>query len=175
MIPGISDIDAVSAAPQGVRQAAGHVPGAKLLIASPEASALEKAQNALRAKEGRTPFAWSAQLAAEAEAGAVKATEGVCTQSSMLKAQAAGAVNTYWSAPTRRIDGASTSQNLLPGFVASEWRVGKADFDVATGTCRKPGACDAYVRMMSAETRAVGCAVKTCASQAQVYVCRYGK
>ena len=94
VIPGISDIDAVSAAPQGVRQAAGHVPGAKPLIASPEASALEKAQNALRAKEGRMPFAWSAQLAAEAEAGAVKATEGVCTQSSMLKAQAAGAVNT---------------------------------------------------------------------------------
>lgn len=175
-IPGLTDIDAISAAPKGVRQDAGSTVIAKPLVASPEATALEKAQNTLRTREGRLPLAWSATLAAEAEAGAVKATEGVCTLTSTLKAQAPGSTNVYWSAATRRMDGASTAQNLLPSFVVSEWRLGKADYDPATGKCRQPGAaCETYVRMMSAESRAVGCAVKTCPSQTQVYVCRYGK
>lgn len=144
--------------------------------ASGEATALEKAQNALRAKEGRSPLGWSALLAAEAEAGAVRATESVCTLTATLKAQAPGSTNVYWSAPTRRMDGASTSQNLLPGFVVSEWRSGRADYDPVTGKCRQPGlACEAFVRMMSAEHKSVGCAVKTCPNQAQVYICRYGK
>lgn len=130
-------------------------------------------QNETRAKLGVPSLVWSSDLAARTREKVQAATKTSCGVSALRRMATAEGMVMHWVSPLRRIDGAVVSQGISASYVVSEWSAGRADFDSATGLCRRSGACDSYARMTAPEARLVGCAKVTCASGAQVFACSY--
>jgi hypothetical protein len=132
------------------------------------------AQNDARKRVGLPALTWSADLASKAEA-TVRQAAGQCSSTAVEKLSKAADASTYWAAPSRRIDGEGSAQDIRPSYLVSQWKEGGPDYDFATGKCRESGACEAYARMVAPAAKAVGCAKTTCNSQAQVWACLYSQ
>lgn len=131
------------------------------------------AQNDARSRLNLAPLAWSADLMAQAEETVKAASDGECSKTSVGKIGATSQASIYWAPALRRVDGAGIAQEILPSFLVSEWKAGRADYDLARSECRKSGACEQYARMIAPRARAVGCAKAVCNTQAQVWACQY--
>jgi hypothetical protein len=136
-------------------------------------SGMLAAQNDVRARLNLAPLAWSGELMTQAEATAATAADTGCSQSTAAKAGAASQASMFWAPAIRRMDGAGMVQDIIPSYLVSQWKAGRADYDAARLECRKSGACQEYARMVSPGSRAVGCAKLVCSSQAQVWACQY--
>ncbi len=155
----------------------GEVVASNPLAAEPKGlTGMLAAQNDARARLGLPSLTWSAGLAAKAEATAKAAAAGLCTVSSAAKAGKAASASVYWSAAMRRLGGDASPQEIPASYVVSQWRDGRSGYDLVSGACRANGSsCEPYARMVAPETKVVGCARATCASQAQIWACHYSE
>lgn len=150
-------------------QTVGNLPSA---AAEPrELAGMLAKQNEVRAKAGLAPLAWSSEIASEVKVSL--AAPEACSATGSRKMAIAKDLSFYWVGPVRRVDGVSQSQDLTASFIVSEWNAAKADYDVATGACRRIGECESYARLVKPAARTVGCARVVCPTQAQVWACRY--
>jgi Cysteine-rich secretory protein family len=133
------------------------------------------AQNLIRSKLNLSQLSWSMELATEATETATAASARACGKSSALRVGEAAGAAVYWAAPLRMFSGGGSAQEISPPFLISEWQAGAGDYDAATGQCRSGGACKSYARLADPAVKAVGCARNLCESQAQVWVCHYGR
>jgi hypothetical protein len=131
------------------------------------------AQNEARRRLNLAPLTWSGELAAKARQTAEEAAANSCSKASTLKAGEASAAAVYWAASLPRFSGGSSVQSITPGFMVSEWQVGRSDYDSVTGECRRSGACQSWARMVAPAARSMGCVRVVCESQAQVWACQY--
>src|SRR5689334_20979215 len=106
------------------------------------------AHNDVRTRLNLAPLTWSGELMAQAEATVAAAADAGCSQSSALEAGAADGASMFWAPAIRRVDGAGIVQDLIPSYLVSRWRAGRADYDTARLECRKPGACEEYARIV---------------------------
>lgn len=131
------------------------------------------AQNDARGRLNLAPLSWSAELTTRAEETAREGSLGSCSRFTAETAGAKDDASVFWAPPIRRLDGAGMVQDILPSFLVSEWKTGRADYDAARGECRKSGACEQYSRMIAPSARSVGCAKSVCDSHGQVWACLY--
>lgn len=132
-----------------------------------------EAHNTHRARLKLTPLAWSKPLADAAGEMRDQLVAADCGQGYRARREASAVANIYAAAPVVERGGGSWAQELTAKYVVSEWAAARFDYAPATGACAKPGACAAYARMITPETRAIGCAMSVCANKGQVWVCRY--
>jgi pathogenesis-related protein 1 len=132
------------------------------------------AQNEARARVGLPPLVWAPELAARADA-TVKQAAASCRASDADKIGKAVDASIYWAAGLPRMGGESTAQDILPSYLVAQWKDGRADLDMASGQCRRTGACEPYSRMVAPLAKTVGCAKVTCPSQAQIWACHYSQ
>lgn len=128
--------------------------------------------NRIRNRAEVGALVWSQPLAEQARELAAAAAAD-CTWSSTKEALGATTSIFYWAPEIRRIDGKALAQKLSPSFVVAEWRKGGADYNPATGVCRRAGLCATYSRIATPLSKSVGCAHVVCPTQAQVWVCRF--
>ena len=171
----IPQTSSASAANRAVDQSTGP---AAALRQSPEPKAMAgmlAAQNHVRSQLNLSQLFWSAELAARATETAKAASARACGKSTALRAGEAAGAAVYWAAPLRMFSGGGSAQEISPSFLVSEWQVGAVDYDSVARQCRTGDACRSYARLADPEVRAVGCARNLCDSQAQVWVCQYGR
>src|SRR5262245_59393542 len=77
------------------------------------------------------PLSWSAELTTRAEETVRGASQGTCSKSDAETAGTKDGASVFWAPPIRRIDGAGMVQDILPSFLVSEWKAGRADYDPA--------------------------------------------
>lgn len=132
------------------------------------------ALNEVRGRQGLGELAWSETLSKAADASARTIASTACTAGAAERAgrDAGGAV--FWAAALPRLDGGDSAQDIAPGYLVSQWRAGQHAVD-ANGKCRdQSSACEAWMKLSSPDAAAVGCARSVCASNAQVWICRFG-
>ena len=163
--PGVSVTSAQSANPGPMRPA----------VEPKELSGMLTAQNAVRSHLNLSRLIWSAELSDRATETANATTGRTCGKTGALRVGEAAGAAVYWAPPMRMFAGGDTAQEISSSYLVSEWQVGATDYDAKTQQCRKGGVCMSYARLVDPEVRAVGCARKLCDSQAQIWVCHYGR
>lgn len=154
---------------------------AAVLATAPEASSavdpltrFTAALNDARQRLGLGELAWSETLAKATDTSARKIASGACTVSAAEREGQAADAAVFWAAALPRMDGADSPQEIAPGYIVSQWRGGQQAAD-ADGACRDPSnACEAWRKLSAPAAREVGCARAVCASNAQVWLCRFG-
>lgn len=116
------------------------------------------AHNAVRARVGVGPLAWSDQLAAFAQDWA----NGLAAKSALVHSQ-----NPNYGENLYDISGALAT----PADVVNAWAGEVKDYNYAANTCR--GVCGHYTQIVWKDTKEVGCASAKNGPR-QVWVCEYG-
>lgn len=116
------------------------------------------AHNAVRAKVGVGPLAWSEDLAKLAQAWANRL---------IANGQFDHSHNPKTGENLYEMTGGSAS----PEIVVNSWASEANDYSYTSNTCR--GVCGHYTQIVWADTKAVGCAVAQ-KGQREVWVCEYG-
>jgi pathogenesis-related protein 1 len=133
--------------------------------------------NQTRAAVGVAPLVWSSRMSQYAQQWAEHlATQNNCQ---MQHRSAAGAntllvgENIYWASPVTWSDGRTEVQTITPSQVALDWASEKADYNVASNTCRTGASCGHYTQMVWNTTAEVGCGMSICPDKGQIWVCNY--
>ena len=121
------------------------------------ARAMLEAHNAVRARVGVPPLAWSAQLAADAQKWASRL---IATNEFAHQPDGRYGENLYG------ISGGAAS----PGQVVAAWAKEARDYDLRRDTCS--GVCGHYTQLVWRATHNVGCGVAS-DPEREIWVCEY--
>ena len=129
------------------------------------------AHNAARRTDGvQQDLEWAPDLAAIAQEWAEIRSEPcdmVHRQDSDL------GENIFWASPVMFSDGRREVQDIAPSAVVEAWVSEKADYHYDTNSCNEGKMCGHYTQVVWGQTREVGCGMKVCPDNAQVWVCNY--
>lgn len=70
-------------------------------------------------------------------------------------------------------DGRTEVQAVAPSQVVDSWDSEKADYDYNANACAAGKVCGHYTQVVWASSRTLGCAMKLCPDESQVWVCNY--
>jgi pathogenesis-related protein 1 len=117
------------------------------------------AQNAVRARVGVPPLAWSDKLARAAQEWADRLVkEGAFRHRP----------NSPWGQNLYEI----TGSEHLPQQIVNGWAAEAKDFDFDTNNCKEGRICGHYTQIVWSKTKQVGCAVAR-GGNSEVWVCEY--
>ena len=141
-------------------------------LSASEREAMLQAHNRWRAQVSVPPLVWSDALAQSAARWAAQLDQGGQCGMQHSDVDDLGE-NLYWASPVRWNNGQRTQQEIRPAFVVDVWGQESADFQAATNLCRPGKTCGHYTQIVWRATREVGCAMRVCGAQDQVWVCQY--
>ena len=140
-------------------------------LAATEADLLVAAHNRWRARVGVRPLRWSADLAAIAQAWADRLASRGCR----LEHQRSSGLgeNLFLAGPVRTPGGAPALAPVTPDGVVDAWGSEYSDYSYSRNSCARGRTCGHYTQVVWAESETMGCAVASCPSLAQIWVCEY--
>lgn len=115
------------------------------------------AHNAVRARAGRAPLAWSDKLAATSQDWA---------DTLLARGQFAHRPNSSYGENLFELSGTNAS----PADVVNAWAAESRNYDYSSNRCR--GVCGHYTQIVWGDTKEVGCAVARGGGR-EVWVCNY--
>ena len=130
------------------------------------------AHNQVRSQHGVSPLSWSPSLAKEAGRWADHLVKENGCKMQHAKGDGEGE-NLHWASAMVWSDGRRDVQSVTPAQVVSSWASEEADYDYAKNRCRQGKACGHYTQIVWKTSTHVGCAVRACSDQSQIWVCRY--
>jgi len=138
------------------------------------------AHNKWRQAVGTPPLAWSAALAATAQAWAdqLKATRGC---NAVHSGTAGVGENLFWASATTQTSTSSTGvtttistpQAVTATQATDYWASEGKDYTYSTNSCATGKVCSHYTQVVWKATTDVGCGNAVCADNTQVWVCHY--
>jgi pathogenesis-related protein 1 len=132
--------------------------------------------NHWRQAVGAPPLTWSTEMAAFAQQWAEELDRQGCDMRHRPKtgpyAQKYGE-NLYSASPVMWSDGRTEVQLVAPGAVVDSWDSEKVDYDYASNSCASDKMCGHYTQLVWAGSARLGCGMKVCGNNAQVWVCNY--
>ncbi len=131
---------------------------------------LDTHNEARRADGVKQPLQWAADLAAVAQEWAEIRSEPC----DMVHRHDSGlGENIHWASPVMHSGGRTEVQELAPAAVVRAWVDEKADYHYEDNSCNRGKMCGHYTQVVWAQTREVGCGMKVCPNNAQIWVCNY--
>ena len=135
------------------------------------------AHNAVRARHGLPPLAWSPSLAQYARQWAEQLRRSNnCRMRhrpySGRFAQQYGE-NLFWVDPKRWSDGRVEQHRFTPAMVTNAWADEERDYRYRSNRCKRGKICGHYTQIVWRDTSEIGCARVACRDQSQLWVCNY--
>jgi pathogenesis-related protein 1 len=135
------------------------------------------AHNAVRARHGLSPLAWSPSLAQYARQWAEQLRR---TNNCRMRhrpdsgrfAQQYGE-NLFWVDPKRWSDGRVEQHRFTPAMVTNAWAAEERHYRHRSNRCRRGKICGHYTQIVWRDTSEIGCARVACRDQSQLWVCNY--
>ena len=135
------------------------------------------AHNAVRARHGLPPLAWSPSLAQYARQWAEQLwRSNNCRMRhrpySGRFAQQYGE-NLFWVDPKRWSDGRVEQHRFTPAMVTNAWADEERDYRYRSNRCKRGKICGHYTQIVWRDSSEIGCARVVCRDQSQLWVCNY--